>query len=133
MFDNAVRQLTRDIYIGSVGTSGLTVTDLEQQICADFLLAGANCETNLVLELTEVSDYTSLPTDQAECITFDSDDQVVRPLVNFDVGGGGSIIFLRACYSTEFFFPGLGFALRVASTDGRHNMISSTAFINEPT
>ena len=132
LFDNSVRQLTRDIYINSVGTSGLTAADLEAQICDNFLLAGPNCEENLVLELTEVTAFSSLPAGNAECITFDSSNQVVRPVVDFDVGRASSTIFLRACYSTEFFFPGLGFALRVGTTDNRHNMISSTAFVNEP-
>ena len=132
MFDNSVRQLTKDIYINSVGTSGLTATDLEKQICDNFFLSGPDCETNLVLELTEVVGLTTLPTDEAECISFDADNQVVRPVVGFNVGIETSTIFLRACYSTEFFFPGLGFALRVATTDNRHNIISSTAFVNEP-
>ena len=131
-FDNAVRQLTKDIYINSVGSSGLTATDLEQQICDNFFLSGPDCTTNLVLELTEVSGLTSLPTNQAECISFNSANQLVRPVVNFNVGIAASTIFLRACLSTEFFFPGLGFALGVATTNGRHNIISSTAFVNEP-
>ena len=132
LFDNSVRQVTRDIYINSVGSSGLTATDLEKQICDNFILSGSDCETKLVLELTEVANLAALPTNDAECITFNSNEQVVRPVVNFDVGISSSNIFLRACYSTEFFFPGLGFALNVATTDDRHNIISSTAFVNEP-
>ena len=132
MFDNSVRQLTKDIYINSVGSSGQTITDLEKQICDNFFLSGPDCETNLVLELTEVAGLTSLPTDGAECISFNAANQVVRPVVDFNVGIETSTIFLRACFSTEFFFPGLGFALRVATTDNRHNIISSTAFVNEP-
>ena len=132
MFDNAVRQLTKDIYINSVGSSGLTTPDLEQQICENFFLSGPQCEDNLVLELTEITDFTSLPTDEAECVSFNSAGDLIRPAVDFNVGRPTSVIFLRACYSTEFFFPGLGFALRVGTTDNRHNMISSTAFINEP-
>ncbi|MEP3232363.1 MAG: TadE/TadG family type IV pilus assembly protein [Hyphomicrobiales bacterium] len=132
LFDSSVQQLTKDIYINSVGTSGLTIADLEEQICENFPLSGADCEEKLVLELTEVAGLTSLPTDNAECITFNSSNQVVRPVVDFNVGIGSSTIFLRACYSTEFFFPGIGFALRVATTDDRHNIISSTAFVNEP-
>lgn len=131
-FDNAVRQLTRDIYINSVGSSGLTAADLEAQICDDFLLSGSNCEENLVLELTELPGLTPLPATNAECITFDSSNNIIRPTVQFDPGIASSTIFLRACFSTQFFFPGLGFALRVASTDGRLNIISSTAFVNEP-
>ena len=111
LFDNSVRQLTKDIYINSVGTSGLTAADLEEQICDDFLLSGPDCETNLVLELTEVAGLTSLPTDDAECISFNSSNQVVRPVVDFNVGIETSTIFLRACFSTEFFFPGLGLSL----------------------
>lgn len=132
MFDNSVRQLTKEIYINAVGSSGLTAADLEEQICENFFLSGPDCETNLVLELTEVAGLTSLPTDNAECISFNSNGDIVRPVVDFNVGIATSTVFLRACYSTEFFFPGLGFALRVASTDGRHNIISSTAFVNEP-
>ena len=132
MFDNSVRQLTKDIYINSVGTSGLTAADLETQICDGFFLSGPDCETNLVLELTEVTGLTALPTDEAECISFDSNNDVVRPVVDFNVGIETSTVFLRACYSTEFFFPGIGFALSVATTDNRHNIISSTAFVNEP-
>ena len=132
MFDNSVRQLTKDIYIGSVGTSGLTTADLEAQICSNFFLGGDDCQTNLVLELTEVAGLTSLPTDAADCITFNSSDQVIRPVVDFNVGISSSVVFLRACFSTEFFFPGLGFALRAASAGGRNNIISSTAFVNEP-
>ena len=131
-FDNAIRQLTRDIYINAVGSSGLTAADLEAQICEDFLLSGSNCEENLVLELTEIPGLTPLPSDDAECITFDNNNQIIRPAVDFNPGTARSTIFLRACFSTQFFFPGLGFALRVATTDGRLNIISSTAFVNEP-
>ena len=132
MFDNAVRKLTKDIYINSVGSSGLTVIDLEEQICDNFFLSGDECAGNLVLELTELTGLTSLPTDGAECISFNSAGDLIKPVVDFNVGIATSTIFLRACYSTEFFFPGLGFALRVGTTDNRHNIISSTAFVNEP-
>lgn len=133
MFDNSVRTLTKDIYIGAVATGGFTATQLEQRICDEFFLSGDNCTTNLVLELTEVTDFTDLPNDEADCVAFDATGNAIRPLVDFEVGGGSSVIFLRACYATDFFFPGLEFALGVGTEDERHNIISSTAFINEPT
>ncbi|MEP1443516.1 MAG: TadE/TadG family type IV pilus assembly protein [Hyphomicrobiales bacterium] len=135
VFDRAVRIVTNDIYVGAVGSAGLTAADLEKEICDEFFLSGtsSSCRSSLVLELTEVTDFTSLPTDDAECISFNSSNQVVRPLVDFNVGTGSSVIFLRACFSTEFLLPGIGFALNVGNSDGRHNMISSAAFINEPT
>lgn len=132
MFDNAIRTLTKDIYIGAVSTSGLTADQLEDQICNDFFLAGTGCRSNLVLELTEVTDFTALPNDNTECVTFDTNNVPIRPLVDFQVGIGSSVIFLRACYSTEFLLPGIGFALNVGTVNGRHNIVSSTAFINEP-
>ena len=132
LFDSSIRQLSRDIYTNSVGTSGLTISDLEKQVCDNFPLSGTNCEQKLVLELTELAGLTSLPSDNADCVSVNSSNQVVRPIVDFEVGIESSTIFLRACFQTEFFFPGLGFALGAATTDNRLNIISSTAFVNEP-
>lgn len=134
LFDSAVRGLTRQIYIGAVQAGGLTVNDVKDIICDDYILANNDCQQKLVLELTELTSLASLPSDGVDCIAVDpSNNSIISPVVDYDLGTGGSVVFVRACLTTDFLLPGIGLALNIDETNtGLFNIISKTAFINEP-
>lgn len=133
MFDNAVRAVTKEIYVGTASDAGLTQADLEKKICDNFTVASASCTQDLILQLSVIDDTFVPPSGDAVCQQIDLSGNKIKPAADFNFGGGTSIMFVRACYATSFILPGIGFALGVnQSADGRVNLVSTTAFMNEP-
>ncbi len=134
MLDHAVNTTSKSVYIGAVtqGLANNTVSsdDLEQDICDVVGIVVPNCTDNITIELTEISSLVDLPATNAVCRD-EGDD--FEPVVNFSPGAANSIVFMRACVTTDVYTPGLGFGLALSKTDNdRFEMISSMAFMNEP-
>ncbi|EFO32306.1 putative TadE family protein [Roseibium sp. TrichSKD4] len=89
-----------------------------------------SCQSNLTIELTPVASYTDLPASDAVC---HDKDVPIKPAVDFNPGGGSTIIFMRACMTVSILTPGFGLGLALPKTNSdRHQLISSTTFMNEP-
>lgn len=130
MVNHAVSTVSKDIYIGTASSGTLTYDVLEQNICDNMVMSGDDCTSNLVLELTEIASLADLPDTDAVCEYTDID---IKPAVSYDPGGSSSIVFMRVCFVTDIFTPGIGFGLRLPKTDGdKFALVSSAAFVNEP-
>ncbi len=124
--DDAVSASARLIYTGQAPSRAA----LEAEIC-DRAAAFANCEQNINIELTPVSDFGFTPPTDPECR--DAGDATFAPATSFITGAGSEIIFMRVCVTTDILTPGLGFGLALPKTDnGRLQVISTFAFMNEP-
>ncbi|WP_306150603.1 MULTISPECIES: TadE/TadG family type IV pilus assembly protein [unclassified Roseibium] len=134
MLDHAVNTTSKTVYIGAI-TQGLadnTVSreDFEEDICEIVGLVVPDCVNNLTIELIEISSLIDLPDTDAVCVDASSD---FRPVVTFNPGSANSIVFMRACLTTDIYTPGLGFGLALSKTvNNRYEMVSSMAFMNEP-
>lgn len=130
LLDNAVARAAKFVYIGAASGGNPTQADLEQFICNEAMVIH-NCTNNITVELTVLTDFQSPPAWNAPCI--DSNDTSITPVVAYSPGGGGDIVFMRVCITTDLFTPGMGMGLALARTPGgRSQIVSSLAFMNEP-
>ncbi|MEL6257873.1 MAG: TadE/TadG family type IV pilus assembly protein [Pseudomonadota bacterium] len=126
MVESAVTEAARLIYTGQAPDK----SSIEQQICDRAVLV-SDCASNINIEILPVADFASRPTDGAECR--DSGDVDFEPSVSYQTGGGGEIVFLRVCVTTDILVPGLGLGLALPKNNrGRFEIVSTTAFMNEP-
>lgn len=130
MLDYAVINASKFVYTGAAQQNSLSNTDIEDFICSRALIL-TNCNQNITVELTPITAITSPPTTDIQCR--DAADTSINPVVTYDPGAGSTIVFMRVCVSTEIFTPFLGVGLALPKNDqGRYEMITSTAFVNEP-
>ncbi|WP_018998506.1 TadE/TadG family type IV pilus assembly protein [Hirschia maritima] len=126
MLENSVANVSRLIYTGKAPTK----LALEEQICeANPLIT--NCVSNINVEMQVIQNMGDTPDTDMQCR--DEADEAFNPAVNYNSGQGAEIIFLRVCLKTDILVPGLGFGLALDEDgDGRYEIRSSTAFMNEP-
>lgn len=134
MVDHAVNVVSKRVYTGEVakGVDAGTIgqTDIEEAVCEVTASVIPNCESEITVELTEITSMSSLPSDDASCEDATLD---LNPTVNFNPGASNSIVFMRVCMTVDLLTPGIGFGLKLPKTDtGRFELISSAAFLNEP-
>lgn len=130
MLDHAISNAAKTVYIGQATNGSVSKADIEEQICADMTVGGADCIDNLIVELTTVTGFGSLPETGAVCR---DSDVPINPAAQYSPGAGSQIVFLRACFMTRLLTPGVGIGLRLPKTDGgKYALIASTAFANEP-
>lgn len=134
MVDHAVNVVSKQVYTGEVtkGVDAGTIsqTDIEEAVCDLTASVIPNCENEITVELTQITSMSSLPSDDASCEDATLD---LNPTVTFNPGVGNSIVFMRVCMTVDLLTPGIGFGLKLTKTDtGRFELISSTAFLNEP-
>ncbi len=126
ILDEAVAKASRQIYTGQAPTKAA----LEAAICNEAFVF-SDCINNINVETTVISDFSSPPTTAVECL--DSSDSTFTPTVTYSTGADSQIMFMRVCVTTEVMTPGLGVGLALGKTDtGRFQLVSSTAFMNEP-
>jgi len=134
MVDHAVNVVSKQVYTGEVskGVAAGTITqsDLEAAVCDVTSTVIPNCQSEITVELTEITSLSSLPSDDAACKDATLE---LNPSVTFNPGVGNSIVFMRVCLTVDLLTPGIGFGLKLPQTDtGRFELISSAAFLNEP-
>ena len=134
MVDHAVNVVSKQVYTGEVtegiNTGTISQTDIEKAVCGVAATVIPNCESEITVELTEISSMSSLPSEGAKC---EDATLELNPSVTFNPGRGNSIVFMRVCMTVDLLTPGLGFGLRLPKTNtGRFELISSAAFLNEP-
>lgn len=126
VLDDAVAQASRQIYTGQAPTKAA----IEAAIC-DAAFVFSDCINNINVETTVISDFSSPPTTDVECL--DSADTAFTPTVNYSTGSDSQIMFMRVCVTTKVMTPGLGVGLALGKTStDRFQLVSSTAFMNEP-
>lgn len=128
--DDAVAQASRFIYTGGAADGAVSRAQLEEFICdrAQFF---NDCQNNIAIEARVISGFGSIPNDDATCE--DSMSEEVTPAAAYSGGGSSEIMFLRVCVTTDMLFPLDGLGLNLDQTaNGRIQVVSSTAFANEP-
>jgi len=134
MVDNAVSVISKEVYTGTVskGVENGTYSqeDIEKAVCAETGSVIRNCENEITVELTEISSLSSLPASDAACR---DSSLALSPAVTFNPGAANSIVFMRVCVTVNLITPGLGLGLNLTKTGTRrYQLVSSTAFLNEP-
>lgn len=128
--DDAVSQASRYIYIGHASQGSIDQSALESFIC-DTAAIIPSCEENIALEAFAIGDFSATPGSDAVCR--DGAVSKVAPVTSYTPGGSTEIMLLRACVTVNLFFPFNSLGLDLATTDsGRFQIVSSTAFANEP-
>jgi Flp pilus assembly protein TadG len=133
LLDHSVESTMRELRLGQI--SSPTVAILKTKIC-DRMLMVNNCAGNLTLELNVRSTATNivLPSITNRCINSATR---VEPVLLFQPGAANDLVLVRACLVQDIIFPISVAAMRTvnntgASTNYEYQLISTTAFVNEP-
>lgn len=128
MLERALDLSVRGLRLGA--WSPPTHQELKDQICTDAAII-PDCDNSLLLELRPVSTETWQPLGtQATCIDRDSE---IEPVVAFSGGNDNEMMLVRACAVFDPVFPSTGLGLRLPKdATGAYALISSSAFVNEP-
>lgn len=127
MLDRALDTVVRKIRIGAAGAP-TTQDQIRTAVCNETLVI-FDCLSSLTVEMTDVSS-TAFPASGAVCVDRGSS---VAPVVSFATGNRGSIMYVRACATTDPLTPLLGLALAMPKdSKGGYYLLSSSAFVNEP-
>lgn len=130
MLDRAVDLTVRDIRLGT--GSAPQYEDIRDAIC-DRAGIIPDCRNNMKIEMIrmDLRAWTPPPADY-DCVNHAEEVQPVRAFVN---GMQNEMMLLRICAMFEPLFPfgGLGRDLKNNSPTGYSAMITSTAFVQEPT
>lgn len=130
LLDLAAAEASKQVYIGAATSGTVTAADLEETICDTVSFIDSNCRGNLLLEMTPITNFRSIPTTDAQCIDKDT---LLRPVVTANPGSTGETVFIRICLTTSVLVPGLGFGLNMMKTDtGKTQIVTAIAIRNEP-
>jgi len=130
MMDRGVDLAVRDLRLGLA--TGQTHDGLKARICEEAFLIGT-CNEALVLELAPLDDVADFGGGEVNCVDRAADPPVA-PLIEYDPGNRGEIMFVRACLIVDPIFPGMGLgALLPVDRSGGYAIVVQTAFMNEPT
>ena len=109
----------------------LSHSTLRDRICLHSTIL-TNCKSDLFVELQGFDENAAFPQNQAECRDR-SDEDDLSPKTNFSPGLRSEIMFIRACMIVDPLVPGLGIGLGLPrASGGGHQLVSFTAFMNEP-
>lgn len=126
MLEQSVASASRLVYTGQAPTK----ESLETQLCDQNPLI-EDCLENINVEMVVISDFNDEPDDAVECR--DSADTSFEPTVKYSSTAGSEIVYLRVCVTTGIMVPGIGMGLALDKNNtGRFQIVSSTAFMNEP-
>lgn len=129
LLDRGVDLAVRDLRLGRIPTP-VDHDAIRARIC-EYARLISDCENTLVVEsVAEVNAHPDYPHNNATC--HDRNDPVA-PVYSASSGGRGDIMYLRACALVDPIMPGLGLGLMLPKdASGAHQMITYTAFMNEP-
>jgi len=125
--ENATADVARMVRTGQLQTSGTTqnASSFTTKICGELAWL-SSCSSNLYVDVNKISSWSSYSTTPPT-----KNGQIDTTQLNFNMGGPGDIIMVRAFYQWTLFTPVLdGMA---ATLNGGTTLITSTsAFRNEP-
>lgn len=130
ILDNAMVDAAKYVYIGAANDGSITQDDLHSFVCERVEAIVSNCSADLAIEVIELSTLDEEVAYSAPCRDSTTE---MQPVIHYSPGSGGDVMYIRACLTTSVSVPGLGLGLALTKTDsGRFEIISSTAFLNEP-
>jgi hypothetical protein len=130
LLDRAVDLTMRDLGLGNIPDPNHD--KIKAAICEN-VPAIPDCDANIRVELVPVSTTAwNMPTEPASCIDRGSD---VQPPLRFNPGVANELMLVRVCVIQDAMFPGAGIGrgLEEANEQEGYQMISISAFVNEPT
>ncbi len=139
MLDRGVDMAVRDLRVGKIPNPGHD--DIKTAVC-DYSKMIRDCDTTLKIQLITL-DAANNPPDMNTIQCYDRGvDEDLQVASDFATAGGArsELMFVRACVLVDPILPGIGFGLLLpqATKDangnwtGGHQMVSYTAFKNEP-
>lgn len=132
LLDLGVSAATKYVYVGAAASGTVTRADIKNEVCKFVSKLQPDCYENLIVELTEITDFGDTPENAVQCQEAGADDDI-EPTVTFRPGGSSDIMYMRICLTTNIMFPGVGAGLALTkTTEGNYEIVSSTAFVNEP-
>lgn len=130
LLDHAVYKASKYVYVGAAKDGDVTQTELEAYICGELGKFVVNCENNLAVEVTKLATFDQDIATDAPCRDSSVD---IEPVVNFTPGGSSDLMLMRVCLITDLINPLLGMGRDMSPTEsGRFQIVSATAFVNEP-
>ncbi|MEM8871218.1 MAG: TadE family protein [Pseudomonadota bacterium] len=127
MLDRGLDITVREVRLGLMDP--VSHDKIRNSICLHSKILPA-CETTLVVELVPLGEFNP----QANC--FPRNEETPNPVLNVDPSKNlrSEIMFIRACSNVDPMLPGLEFGLLLPkdTATGAHQMISYSAFMNEP-
>jgi len=111
------------------GSTAITHDAVRKMICDNIGIV-SNCEQGLKVEMSQIdpSNWVA-PTRQADCLDRSS---AIAPVVSFQSGGDGALMFIRACLVVDPMFRNMGLGLILTKDpSGGVRLVASSAFANE--
>ncbi|HJV43637.1 TadE/TadG family type IV pilus assembly protein [Caulobacter sp.] len=118
--ENAVMDVGRTIRTGELQNSGGTAATFKTAVCNKMSWVGASCAGALSIDVRTFADFTSSNSSAA----------TMPDTMNFNPGGAGSIVLIRAYYAWPLITPLMQTGLQ--SANGKRIIYAATAFTNEP-
>lgn len=132
MLDRAVDLTVRDVRLGNFDT--VDPEDMFEALKAamcDTATQMNDCERELKLEMQPVDPRAwSMIDAEADCVDREDDDSI--PFSNFVPGVQNQLMIIRACALFDPFFPTLGLGAMLAEPAGYYALVSSSAYVIEP-
>jgi Flp pilus assembly protein TadG len=125
--ENATDEVSRQIRTGQIQTSGGSASTVKTAICSEMSWLGANCATNLNLDVRTFANFTgqSAPPNPV------AGGSVDPAKFCFDPGGAGSVVLVRGYYTWNLIIPVLNAGL--INAGGTKRLITTAnSFRNEP-
>lgn len=132
MLDRGLDMTVRHVRLGHFDT--VSPSNMHESLKATICRGAAmipDCMNNLKLEMQPVDPRNwSMIAGTVQCI--DRSDPNSRPATNFVPGASNELMVLRACALFDPLVPTLGLGNSVAEADGYYALVSSSAFVIEP-
>jgi hypothetical protein len=125
--ETAIGNSARLIRTGQAQEDGMTLSDFRTSIC-DQVFQLFDCEGGLQLDVRTFPTFDSIELGSPEV---DEDGILVTDDFDFDIGGAGDIVVVRAYYAWPVFVTTLGNDLSNYGNN-EHLLIATAAFKNEP-
>lgn len=129
VLEHAVDRTVRDLRLGNLENP--TQDSLRELIC-DRSSVVPRCRDSLLIELRPVSTVTWTPL--ASDTTCKNRDEDINPVVELDPGASHEMVLIRVCAVFEPIFPTTKLGVHMSKDAlGGYALVSSSAFVNEPT
>lgn len=121
--DSVVANAGRQVRTGQVQAAGLSASDFKSMICDQMTLI-SDCDSGLFIDVRNFSSFGGV-----SFLPLIDEDGNPSADVQFQPGGAGDIVVVRAYYSWGVISPGIG----LSNLEGGGRLIAaSVAFRNEP-
>lgn len=128
LLEQSVDMTMRNLRLGHY--PGVDADKLKQEICSRTIVF-ANCEENIMIEMTRVSTSTfAMPATEVACVNREQD---VQPVLTLQIGQQNDVMLMRVCIIQDLIFPTTGIGLGLPTDPGGGlGLIAETAFVTEP-